>query len=228
MRIIYRLCGVASTNPSPIYNANKEELNRFCLQSFVKGVQDIEPEIHFLMDYCGNEYDGMLDTYVPWIHIKEHTELGINGTMLRAYELASQANDVVLLQECDYVWQPNSGKLLEQAIKELGMVSPYDHRNFYLDRNLHSKTCEIELVGEHHFRSTERNTMTWGCHSKLIKDNYDLFTKYGYLDSDIWYELKKRGVTLFVPIPALATHMAEGWLAPGVNWRKQWSNIASS
>lgn len=228
MIIIYRLCGIPSTNPSPIYNDNKEELNRFCLQSFVRGMQDIKPEIHFLMDYCGYEYDSMLDMYVPWTHIKEHTELGINGTMLRAYELASQTDDIVLLQECDYVWQPNSGKLMEQAIKELRMVSPYDHRNFYLDHNLHSKTCDIELVNDHHFRSTERNTMTWGCDSKLIKDNYDLFTKYGYLDSDIWRELKERGVTLFVPIPSLASHMAEGWMAPGVNWEVQWSSIASS
>lgn len=228
MKVIYRLCAISSTNPSPIFNDNKEELNRFCLRSFIRGVQDLEPEIHFLMDFCGHEYDNILDMYVPWTHTREHTELGINGTMLRAYELAAEADDVVLLQECDYVYLPNSGRLLEKAIMELGMVSPYDHKNFYLDRNLHSKTCDIELVNNHHFRSTERNTMTWGCHSKLIKDNYDLFSKYGYLDSDIWYELKKRGVTLFVPIPSIATHMADGWLAPGVNWEAQWLNIASS
>jgi hypothetical protein len=64
--------------------------------------------------------------------------------------------------------------------------------------------------------------MTFGIQGDLFSENYDLFMKYGYLDGDIWYDLLARNVPLFTPIPSLATHMVQDYLAPGIDWEAQW------
>ena len=131
----------------------------------------------------------------------------------------------MLFQECDYLYRPNGGVELVAGLERLGLVSPYNHPNFYKDRNIHSATCDLELIGDTIWRTTERNTMTWGCHSDLIREKYDTFIKYGYLDDQVWYDLRGAGHTLWVPMPSIATHMAKDWLAPGIHWRGIWEKL---
>ena len=221
LTVYYRMCGIPSSNPSPWSQEDKFKLNKVCLISFLEGMSDIKTKIHFLLDYCGPEYDKLIEKYTPDSSY-EHSEVGINATMLSSYALASQEQGLVLFQECDYLYRPRIGNLYLNALKELDIVSPYDHKNFYIDHNLHSETCEIKLVNDCHFRSTERNTMTWGCHSDVIRENLDIFIKYGYLDSNVWYDLFLAGRRLWVPIPSFATHCVTDYLAPGTDWEDLW------
>lgn len=222
MKVIYRLTGISSTNPSPIYQDNKLALNRLCLKSFVEGFRDIEPEMIFLVDNAGEEHCQMIDDVVPFTYEIHRTQLGINATMVRSYEIAAQMDDFVLFQECDYLYRPGVGKLFLNALENLALVSPYDHKNFYLDKNIHSDNVRIKIVGNHHFRTTERNTMTWGTHSSIVKENLDFLIKYGYLDVDVWRDFQFSGYPLWVPIPSMATHMVTDYLAPGVDWEAVW------
>lgn len=222
MKVIYRMCGIPSTNPSPILQEDKFKLNKLCLRSFERAFIDVCPDTHFLLDHCDDRYEEMIDKEIGWGYSIERTELGINGTMLRAYELASTYDDFVLFQECDYLYHTLSGVLMLSAMNELGIVSPYDHLNFYQDKSIHSPTCDIALVNNYHYRSVERNTMTWGCHSDIIKNNLDIFMKYGYLDDEVWKELLYAGHKLWVPVPSLATHMVKDYLAPGIDWEAVW------
>lgn len=223
MLVIYRMTSIPSTNPSPFSQDDKDKLNEFCLKLFVKAFESVKPKIIFLLDYCNSRE--MIERSCPFEYEIQESRVGQNETMLRSYELASQVDDYVLFQECDYLYQSGVGKTYLQALKELGLVSPYDHLNFYKDRNLHSETCKLRLVNETHFRSTERNTMTWGCHSDLIKKYRHIFDKYGYLDGDVWYDLKREGVEMWVPIPSFATHMVKDWLAPSINWSLAWTTL---
>lgn len=223
MTIIYRMCGIASTNPSPIHQDNKYKLNDLCLKSFITAFSDIKPKVIFLLDKCGVEYYKMLDQ-VPFDYEIETAELGINGTMLRAYEIASELEDYIIFQECDYLYRGVIGNTYLKAMKELGIVSPYDHPNFYHFRELHKEECRIKLVDNHHFRTCERNTMTWGCHSNIIKEHRQIFDRYGYLDGQVWYDLKAEGLELWTPILSFATHMVKDCLAPGVNWKALWES----
>lgn len=223
MQVIYRLCGILSSNPSPIYQDDKFKLNELCLKSFVHAFSDIKPEVIFLLDKCGVEYYKLIEDYVPFNYTVEDANLGINGTMLRAYEIASELEDYVIFQECDYLYSGVIGKLYLKAMKELGIVSPYDHPNFYHAREYHKEECRIKLVTGHHFRTCERNTMTWGCHSSIIKEHRQLFDRYGYLDGEVWYELKSHGLDLWTPIPSFATHMVKDCLAPSYDWKELWN-----
>lgn len=163
--------------------------------------------------------------HTPWEYEVIRTELGQNGTMLKSYEIASNLEDCVLFNESDHLWLPGSGKIMFEAIKELGLVSGYDHPDFYTRFDIHPRITEIVISGNHHFRKSARNVMSWGCHSSLVKENLDILNFHGYLDEKVWSDLRERGHQLYTAVPALSTHMVKDYLAPGVNWRELWSNI---
>ena len=227
MKAIYRLCGIPSTNPSPIYQENKDKLNELCLKSFVRAFRDIRPDMHFLCDFCPDSYREMISLTIPksWNVEIEFTRIGINNTAIRSYDIARKADDTVYFAECDYIYREDSGIDLLRGIEHFGLASPYDHLNFYIDKSIHSENVTIRLVDGVHWRTTERNTMTFGMTKEAFTSGYDIFRKYGYLDSDVWHENRAIGNQLWVPIPSLATHMAKDWLAPGINWESIWKNI---
>lgn len=221
LNVIYRMCGIPSTNPIPWSQEDKFHLNEVCLKSFLMGFSDIKLDIHFLLDYCDERYDILLAKYVPE-YTAEHSEAGINETMVKSYKLASEMIGYVLFQECDYLYRPRIGNAYMAGLNGLQIVSPYDHRNFYMDENIHSKNVVLQLEGETHFRTTERNTMTWATHTDVIRENYETFVKYGFLDDQVWFDLMIAGYQLWTPIPAFATHCVSDYLAPGIDWESLW------
>lgn len=222
MQVIYRITDIPSSNPSPIYQEDKVKLNKLCLLSFINGFKDIKPKVIFLADHMGDV--SYLEKY-PWEYEVIRTEDGQNKAMLNSYEIAAKLEDCVLFNEADHLWLPNSGAIMLQAIKELGLVSGYDHPDFYTRFDIHPRTTEIVVSGNHHFRKSARNVMSWGCHSSLVKENLDILNHHGYLDEGVWSDLRERGHQLYTAIPALSTHMVKDYLAPGINWKELWSSI---
>lgn len=219
--MIYRITSIPSTNPPPILEDDKDALNEFCLDSFLKAFRDIKPEITFLADHCSPETIRMIKKSVRWDHKIIKSKMGINQAMLTSYEIASSLQGPVLFQECDYLYDYSNGPIgavFEEAVNRLGWVSPYDHLNFYKDKSIHSSSCEIELIANRHFRTTERNTMTWATSAHNIRFHRSILDRYGYLDSDVWRELRDQGEKLWVPIPSFSTHMVKDYMAPGVDW----------
>lgn len=221
MKVIYRITEISSTNPSP-WGKDKQELNKVCLRSFVEAFREVKPEMYFLADHCDKSINAMIAEVVPFKYAVEHTQIGINDTMVKSYELAASVDDYVLFQECDYLYRPLIGKSYVEALQSLSIISPYDHRNFYMNDSIHSSHCHITLIGEQHFRSTERNTMTWATKSDVIKKNLSTLKRHGYLDDEVWQDLLLAGHVLWVPILSYATHMVEKYMAPGINWESLW------
>lgn len=221
MKVFYRITSIPSTNPSP-WGKDKDELNKVCLKSFVEAFKEVNPEMYFLADYCNPKVNDIIEEVVPFDYHIEKMNIGINQTMNLSYELAAGIDDYVLFQECDYLYRPGIGKNYLRALEELKLISPYDHRNFYIDKNIHSSSCRIELVGEQHYRTTERNTMTWATHGSIVKENLEMLKKYGYLDDQVWQELLIAGYVLWVPVLSFATHCVKDYLAPGINWETLW------
>lgn len=228
MIVYYRIANKKSplSAKPPIMDGKWDELNALCLRSFVIGYGDMRPKVVFICDDCPeNVYRPLLDQ-VPFEKDIIFTNLGINDTCLLQYDLAkTTTDDVILFQECDYLTRPLSGKIMDEAIKKFGLVSPYDHRNFYIDRSIHGTVCDIDLIGEQHFRTTERNTMTFGMTREAFEKNYSILKKWGYLDNEVWKEMRDNGYPLWVPIPSIATHMVKDFLAPGLNWEALWKKL---
>jgi hypothetical protein len=222
MIVIYRITSVSSSNPSPILYEDKLRLNRLCLRSFREGFIDVCPHTIFIADKCDDKQISMIENEMRWSFEIIRTDLGINETMVKSYELAIRYDDQVLFQECDYLYQPVIGEQFTIALDELKLVSPYDHLNFYKDKSIHSEECRVRVVGEHHFRTTERNTMTWATHTSVVEENLEFLTHHGYLDVGVWEDFRYAGYPLWVPIPSFATHMVKDYLAPGINWSSLW------
>lgn len=215
MIVYYRLCAIASSNPSPIYHHDKDKLNIICLRSFVKAFLDIKPKVIFLCDHCPHIYNRLIDNIVPFDKDIIHTDIGIDASAVKQFIMASTEDDDILFQECDYIYEYDIGKKLQEAVKELGMVSPYDHPAHYQEQ----ESFKIKIVNDTHWRSTLNNTMTFAIRNDIFKDHSDIFLKYGYLDRDNWDEMREKGHLLWVPIPSFATHMAKEFIAPSVDWR---------
>jgi len=224
MTVIYRLCGIASTNPSPIYQEDKRKLNELCLKSFVMAFRDVNPYVYFLMDYCDESYIEMLEKLVPFNFTYQLTNIGINNTALRAYEVAEESDDdVILFAECDHLWRPSVGKNFYNAVMKYGLVSPFDHPDFYNRYDIHDRYNEIDVLDNQHYRTATRNVMTFAMTKGVFEDSKDILKKYGYLDDLVWGELKERGHKLWVPIPSMDTHLVEGLLSPGIPWSVIWN-----
>lgn len=225
--VFIRLCSIPSTNPSPVFQESKFELNKLCIKSFAKAFKDIKPYVIVLGDYCDYLESEMLEEVMPFEYEYIPTKIGINATCLKQYEMASKREEEVLIYlECDYLFNPQVDvQKWISGIKELGIVSPYNHLNYYKDRQQHSNICQIELVDDHIFRSTETATMTFGVRRDIFMENIDLFNLYGYLDHDIWLDLAKKGHKLFVPIPTIATHCESRYMAPQVDWPTVWNAL---
>lgn len=220
------MCGLKSTNPSPIFQEDKFRLNKLCLKSFVEAFKTVKPTMHFIADFCGKEYEEMIKEIVPFEMKMEFTDLGINGTCLRQYELAKESTDeTILFQECDYIYRPDTGKQMEEAIKHFGLISPYDHPDFYLRWDIHEHKSRIELFSNLHYRTAARNTMTFGMSREGFVQNYEILKAHGYLDGPVWKDMRDNFYPLWTPIPSFATHMAKDYLAPSVDWESIWETL---
>lgn len=220
--VFIRLCSIKSTNPSPIFQDDKYQLNRLCLKSFVQAFKDIKPHVIVLGDYCDYLESELLEEVLPFEYEYIPTKIGINATCLKQYEMASKVDsEIIIFLETDYLFNPdvNVDKWIS-GIKELGLVSPYNHPNYYKDRQQHSNICQIELVDDHIFRSVETCTMTFGVRRDVFMKYLDIFNRFGYLDHDVWLEIAKDGQKLFVPIPTIASHCVATQMAPQVDWTK--------
>jgi hypothetical protein len=219
MQVYYRITSIPSTNPSPIYQEDKDELNEVCLKSFVKGFEDVNPKVTFIADYCTPRTIGMIDEICPFQKEVLPTHMGINNTAILQFNMARESlEDEIFYGECDYMYQPKIGKKMVSAIQELDLVSPYDHLNYYLSKE-HSDIVVLKLVDDVHFRSVENATMTFGIKTSLFKETVDIWKRYGYLDKENWKEMRELGHLLFVPIPSFATHMCKSYMAPSIEWQ---------
>lgn len=226
MIVYYRLCNIKSPSsaPPPILEDDQFKLNLLCLNSFIMAFTEVKPKVVFICDFCPKELYEQVLAQVPFEHEVIWTEKGINETCLLQYEMAKAQNDeVILFAECDYTWLPRTGKMIESAIKHFKLFSPYDHLNFYLDKSIHSPKTEIELFEDHHYRTVERNTMTFGMTKEALEANYEVLTRWGYLDNLVWKEMKINGYPLHTPIPSFATHMVDGYLSPAIYWEQLWT-----
>jgi len=126
MITIYRITDVPSTNPSPIHQDNKPLLNKICLDSFLK--YNKPTKVIFLADHCGQGTINMIRDTVKCDFEIQQSNIGINDTYIKQMHIARDLDDDILFQECDYFYVSDG---IEEAIKEFGFVSPYDHLDKY-------------------------------------------------------------------------------------------------
>lgn len=206
MKVYYRITDKLSTNPNPL-GKNKTVIIDACLVSFKQAGR---AEITYVID--GNVNEEFLNGKV--VHTEEP---GINGSISTTLELMADNpdNEPVMMVEDDYLWVPNCLKMLEFALDELPLISPYDHPGHYLEDRFKYQPKQMRMIQNHVYRQAPSNTHTFACKAWVVKQNLEMMKKYGMRDHEMFTEL---GIDLFVPVPSFATHLVTGLLAPNVDW----------
>lgn len=220
MVVIYRICPKNSTK-SPYFPDNKLKMVEVCLKSFIEGFGDIKPKVIFILDTCPPEYKQLIEKIVPFEkEFIEKDNLGNLGSFRKQIEIASQLDDCVLFQEDDYLYLPNIGAKLLKAVEKFDFVTPQDEYLYYFNEPRHIGKYEIKVIADHHFREVNSTTLTFACHSRLIKENKEIMYKHEIWDYPMWQELREKGYKIWCPIPTFCSHLVKDILSPCVDWKK--------
>lgn len=221
LKVIYRMSDIISTNASPIFWDNKLMLNKICLLSFVEAFKEIRPFVYMICDRCPDMYASFVKTYCPFPMEIEFTQSGVRENAVHQYDYVKD-DDVYLFQECDYLYLPNAGRAMMNAVKYFDFISPYDHPDKYKEGMI-PKNIEYKTILNQKWRTTDSTTSTFMARGEMMKKELELFKSFGWIDHLRWIDLGIKGYKLWTPIPSLATHMVEAYMAPNIDWRSEWS-----
>lgn len=169
---------------------------------------------HYFLDNCPVEWDKHFE-FAGTVH------RGIWGkleSLHNVFDFARNLSGDLLFLEDDYLWRPGTLPTLVEGLDRFGMVSPYDHPDFYHKEGI---TCtEVYRLGDHLWRWCPTNTHTFAVRSDILREHFDAFRNNNLHDWQMFTELQIEGVRLYTPLLSLATHLVEGKLALGVDWAK--------
>jgi hypothetical protein len=221
MKVIYRMTDIPSTNESPVFWDNKFRLNEICLRSFVRAFRDIKPQVAMICDHCPDFYEEFVKGIVPFPMTIEFTEMGVKQNALHQYDFVLD-DDIYYLLECDYLHTPDAGQKMLDAVTHFDWITGYDHPDKYKEGMI-PKQNERKIINGHEWRTTDSTTSTFMARGSKIREQMELFKRYGWDDHKRWLDLNERGYVLGSPIPSLSTHLVTEYLASNVDWKSLWS-----
>jgi len=216
--IYYRMSSVLSVNKPPIFEDNRFKIAKTCFKTFVGAFKDVKPKIHFIFDNCGKEFLEMVQELCPFKFTYEFAQYGNYNSCLKQYNLAQEnKDDVFLFIEDDYIWKEGVGKYFIEAVKELGIASPYDNPDFYISEPFVSRKESIKLINNWHWRTIQSSPMTFGMTREKFIANRRILDYHGPNSSVLFAEIPDK---IWCPIPSFATHFVKTLMAPSVDWSK--------
>jgi hypothetical protein len=198
------------------------------LSYFLKIFKDIP--IYFFADNCEKSTIEYLQSLCPKKIFKSF--LGNSKSFVNMMEILKKLEmsleDVVLLQEDDYLYLPNSAQLIKEGINISDYVSLYDHPDKYLNGfnpyvKGNGETCKVRITPSSHWKYTNSTTMTFATRYKTLIEDYEILIescKYGEIPQDfiMFTKLLQKGRTLITPMPGRATHCDGKFISPLINW----------
>jgi len=227
MKIIYRISDAGYSKVKPKYITNRN-----CLWNAVNTFQDVAFEDWTVIaDNVSEETDVMIQSYIPRERI-EYVSVGHGaGTFNLALDkaLTFDDNEIVYFIENDYLHLPNSKKIIEEGLNEIGadFVSLYDHPDKYIDgANPYvqggGEMTRVMLSKSSHWKVTNSTTMTFASKVKTLRKTENILREYTQgsypRDFDMFVHLYNSAHYLVTPIPGYSTHGETAWLTPLIDW----------
>jgi len=227
MKIIYRISDAGYNKVKPKYITNRN-----CLWNAVNTFQDVAFEDWTVIaDNVSEETDVMIQSYIPRERI-EYVSVGhgagtFNLSLNKA--LTFDDNEIVYFIENDYLHLPNSKKIIEEGLNEIGadFVSLYDHPDKYIDgANPYvqggGEMTRVMLSTSSHWKVTNSTTMTFASKVKTLRKTENILREYTQgsypRDFDMFVHLYNSAHYLVTPIPGYSTHGETAWLTPLIDW----------
>ena len=229
MKIIYRISDSGYSKVKPKYINNRN-----CLWNAINTFQEVDFEDWIVIaDNVSEETDVIIQGYVPKERI-EYVSVGHGaGTFNLALDkaLTFDDNEIVYFCENDYLHLPNSKKVIEEGLNEIGadFVSLYDHPDKYIDgANPYvqggGEMTRVMLSTSSHWKVTNSTTMTFASKVKTLRKTENILREYTQgsypRDFDMFVHLYNSAHYLVTPIPGYSTHGETAWLTPLIDWQK--------
>ncbi len=226
MKIIYRISDTGYNKVKPKYINNRN-----CLWNAVNVFKDAEWVI--IADNTSEETNKMITQYCPTVEIDQVSVGHGAGTFNLALDKALTFGDdeIVYFCENDYLHKPNSQKIIEEGLNEIGadFVSLYDHPDKYIDgANPYvqggGEMTRVMLSTSSHWKVTNSTTMTFASKVKTLRKVENVLREYTQgsypRDFDMFISLYNSAHYLVTPIPGYSTHGETAWLTPLIDWSK--------
>lgn len=245
LHIIYRASDSEKSDVRPSFYS--KELSLKSLLVSVKEIKDFT--FTFFYDGSGgDELIKLLKKHVAEVNITRLDHAGNSSSFWEAYKYAQKLpeTDLVYFVEDDYLHMPEAlAKLVNcaETIQEADYITLYDHpiryaSDYHFGLDVPHRDNTIFLSNTHHWRAQESTCMTFAARVKCLRDDEIIFDKYVHQvqvpeDRELFkrlqglagYEKGSPYRLLIGPLPSLATHCHEPWLAPLVNWENIAKNI---
>ena len=171
-----------------------------------------DQEVIIIADRLPQEWEVWFDGY----QIERSGEGNVTSFHCQLDKVMGLADDEkVVLVEDDYLWIPGAFDLMDKALNELDLISPYDHPGHYLEDRFKYEPKQMRLIDNQTWRQAPSNTLTFATHARIIKENIDFIKSMGLQDHGMFVQLKH---DMFVPVPSLATHCVSWLMAPNRIW----------
>ena len=252
-----------------IYPADKFELVKTSLRSFLASARDLRIRYFFILDGCPPEYRQLIETLFAGeaFSIIETPAIGNHGTFAKQVELLATQTDagIVYFAEDDYLYLPGELKHLHAfmtAEKEADFVSGYvaadifrhpihQHKRItkYADGKLWftvNSTCLTFMTRVEVLREIKSLLLTYSkgnndCAVWLVITKTHILRPFSYMrlmghresfgilkmavKYSLQYFFTTRRYKLWVPFPAVCTHLEKGNESPGIDWIQISKNI---
>lgn len=215
-----------------------------CLKNFINAFAPVAPIATFHLVYDGVVEKDFLELAEPVGTVTELPSVGNAPSCWHALQEAAQLPDETLAYfvEDDYLHCPEALIKLIDCHHDVvaDYITLYDHpvryMTDYFDGNDWPLVKDAILLSRsHHWRTVESTCMTFAASAGVLKKDMEIFDTYvGQVekpqDRALFRHLQGLGKyrdcssmrlrLLIGPVPSLATHCHEPWLAPLVDWSK--------
>lgn len=176
LSVIYRACHW-ETNLESVKNQSRPDWfdKRKCWKSFYSSFGN-NPNIDITVVFDGNK-EHELAVYMQTFEFKNIIyldEVGNKGSLLYCYDLMRKAeSEYILLAEDDYLWLPDSEKILINGLERfgaLGTLSLYNHPDRVFRNDDITFGHDYILAGMYcYWRTAESNTATFAIKTDIFK-----------------------------------------------------------
>ena len=230
MKIVYRFSDGGYNKLKPTFVTK-----RGILQHFMKRFE--QHEVYVIADNISEETYAFLLRFVDKSRIFQ-TSLGNALSFVYAMDYAMtkfQPDDVVYFAEDDYIYRKCAPQIIEEGITQGHYVSGYDHPDKYMNHSDGGPNPYVQNGGEDtrvtktqscHWKITNSCCMTFAAKVSTLMEDYEIIRKH--CDGEhtrsfpMFIELcqtKKHHVVSC--IPSVSTHGETMWLAPFVDWTRE-------
>lgn len=233
LNVLYRICNSENLKSRPAFYSKAS-----CLKNFLVALERVR-DARMVLISAGEPSTDCIKLLPAHIEVEILKQCGNSASFLHALRRSLQypPTDLVYFVEDDYLHVPQALEKLLDCHRELqpDYITLYDHPARYwgpehphADLPLRTKFCRVTAT--HHWRNVESTCMTFSARTETLRQDCQIIINHlapkAPQDRELFRHLQGLGKysghepprVLIGPVPSLATHCEDPWLAPVIDW----------